>query len=221
MSSVTGSELFAEVEKIGAELGASVHYKQESLLMKVIAAILFFNKRFMTSYTTTIGRRIYFCRRYSSDVEFFRGTRTLAHELVHVEDYNTKPIRFTLSYLFPQILAVFSLVAVGAIWHFSLLWFLVFLVALLPFPAYWRMKAEVRGYTMTMAVDWWMGYRNDINYESFFSTFTGAGYYFMWPLKSSLRRHFSSYVELLARGRLHREIPVAFKIKEAIDRSVC
>jgi len=215
-----GQRLFSEVEKVGAEFGSSVHYKKESVLMKVIAALIFlFNRRFMIAYTTTIGRRIYFPRRFRSSGEYLRGARTLAHELVHVEDYAARPVRFTLSYLMPQLLALLALVAIGAFWAKPLVWFLLALVFLLPFPAYWRMVAEVRGYTMTMAFDWWLGHRDNLNYEAYFKIFTGPGYYFMWPVRGTLRKQFESYTSLLEKGLLHQKIPVASSIQKVVVSS--
>ena len=66
--------------------------KDNSKLMRFIAKLLFFNKRFMTSYVTTIGRVIYAPGGVVDDI-------TLKHELKHVEDYAKNRPWFVFSYL--------------------------------------------------------------------------------------------------------------------------
>jgi len=68
--------------------------KSDSKLMKLIGFILRpFNKRFMTSYTTTIGSTIY---SPTGTVD----ARLLAHELVHVRQWKKWGLWFSFSYLF-------------------------------------------------------------------------------------------------------------------------
>lgn len=104
---------------------------------------------FMLRYTTTIGATCY-----------MKGTRaenlanldweTLAHEGVHAKDDARKPVRFKLSYLFPQILALLALGALAGIWWRPALWCLVALLALAPWPAPFRVYWERRGYRMSI-----------------------------------------------------------------------
>ena len=61
-----------------------IKYKNESIFMKILGMLLFFNPAFMTSYTTTIGSTIYF-----PDQRFIVSRETsssiiLLHELVHI-----------------------------------------------------------------------------------------------------------------------------------------
>ncbi len=166
----------------------NIKYKNESLFMKFISVLLFFNKDFMTKYITTIGKTIYF----PSEEFVVTNPRTsiniLAHELVHVtqaEKYGS--VIFGLLYLFPQCLALLTLLV-----PFSL-WFLCFLIFLLPFPAPWRAYFEIGGYTMSLFV---MNLRLQLNNSSpdyiaeALKTeasnidrkhFKGSAYWFMWP----------------------------------------
>ena len=54
------NEVFAQYRKLCEERwGIKIVEKSESKLMKAVAAILFFNKGFLTDYITTIGTTIY------------------------------------------------------------------------------------------------------------------------------------------------------------------
>jgi hypothetical protein len=125
----------------------SIKYKNQSLLMRVIGFLLFFNKDFMTKYITTIGNTIYFPSEEFVITKEQTSINILAHELVHVQQAkHYSKIIFSILYLFPQCLVVLSLLAPIS------LWFLFFLLFLLPFPAPWRTKFELEGYTMSLFV---------------------------------------------------------------------
>lgn len=66
--------------------------KTTSPLMIALSKILFFNKKFLTGYATTIGRTIYAPHGVVTEA-------VLWHELEHVNDYNKWGIAFSLSYL--------------------------------------------------------------------------------------------------------------------------
>ncbi len=110
--------------------------------------------------------------------------KVLMHEFVHCCDYVKNPILFPLKYLFPQILSLISLGALGAFWNPWFLLCLVFLLCLLPLPARWRSESEMRGYTATMAAEEWQGV-NLLEYPDFIDNitnqFTGMSYYRMNP----------------------------------------
>ena len=63
-----------------------VKYKTESSFMKLIGKILFFNKTFMTFYTTTIGSTIYFPNREFVNNKEVSSSIIFLHELVHIHD---------------------------------------------------------------------------------------------------------------------------------------
>ncbi len=146
------SNLVADSQKHFPDL--KIKYKDESSLMKVIGYLLFFNKRFMTSYTTTIGSSIYFSNQIFVRSHPIAATIILLHELVHI--YDAKKISsflFSLLYLSPQILAVLSLPLYFLIgW-----WSLLFLLLLLPLPAFFRMHFERRAYIASLYVLYKLG----------------------------------------------------------------
>lgn len=157
-----GMEYENLVEKISAEIpGFEVRFKDESWFMKLLGVLLYvFNPRFMDAYTTTLYPYVYFPGRTYLEENRIQATKILAHEFVHLWDAKKKRIRFSLEYLFPQILAVVPLAALFVLAFFSLPgkpWILVGLglltvVLLLPWPARFRERYEIRGYAMTLAL---------------------------------------------------------------------
>lgn len=144
-----------------------VRFKPESRLMRLIGALFgvigflggLFRARpiagyraaretFMERYTTTIGSSVYFPDR--AKFERLPDWDTFAHEGVHMRDSKRWPVWYELSYLFPQCLGALAFVAIAGIWWRPALWFLVFLVALLPWPAPGRVFWERRGYLMSI-----------------------------------------------------------------------
>jgi uncharacterized membrane protein len=171
-----------------------IRYKDKSFFMKFLSFILFFNKTFMTNYATTIGSIIY----YPSE-EYIKNNEDssisiLAHEIVHVKQKNTYgSLFFSILYLFPQVLAVFSLLSIFLSW-----WYLLFLLFLLPLPAPFRKDFEKSAYTMSLFIMWLK--LNNINatqeyIDDFFdnfvllkeSKFKTADYWFMWPFGVSFK----------------------------------
>lgn len=116
---------------------------------------------FREQVVTTINDTIYL-----PNIEKFKSRpaegvfTTLAHEYVHIQD-NKKHKLFKLSYLMPQLLAVFSLLSLGAFLDLRFLFALGFLVFALKLPSP-RMRWELRGYTMSLAVRYWRG---DVNLQ--------------------------------------------------------
>jgi len=171
-----------------------IKYKNESLFMKILSYILFFNKTFMTNYITTIGNSIYFPSKEFIQNDEESAITILAHEVVHVkqsEDYGR--VLFSLLYLFPQCLALFAFLSVLAVFWLPFLWCLCFLVFLAPIPAPWRTKFELEAYGMSMyMMDLQMRrleYPDDQREKElalFYirinnKQFKGPAYWFMWP----------------------------------------
>lgn len=171
-----------------------IKYKNQSLFMKFLGTLLFFNKGFMTTFITTIGSTIYF-----PDEEFilkdeFGSCQILAHELVHVKQANKySKILFSFLYLFPQCLVFLALLAPIS------LWFLLFLVCILPIPAPFRTAFEIGGYTMSLFVSYLCGKYvrkiSDADLHSYLEAsaeyidktyFKGPAYWFMWPFGTNL-----------------------------------
>lgn len=164
-----------------------IKYKDESFFMKILGKIMFFNKSFMTDYVTTVGNTIYFPSKSFLARRPVSSLMILMHELVHVYDSKkfTSPL-FSFLYLFPQILALLVLPLFFINWQIALL----FLLFLLPIPAYFRTYFEKRGYLISLYVE------NKLSKKLKFSInldnakndsikhFKNSDYYFMWPFKS-------------------------------------
>ena len=124
---------------------ATIAYKDQSIFMKLLSILLFFNPDFMTTYTTTIGNTIYFPGEAYIKSHPISAEVVLLHEITHLYDKKRfSSILFTLSYLLPQILAPFILLLLFILsWKFVLPLFILFLV---PLPAYFRTYFEKRAY---------------------------------------------------------------------------
>jgi hypothetical protein len=84
--------------------------KERSPFMRLLAALLFFNRGFLTGYTTTIGYRVYMPAALIGSDE---GWRVLRHERVHLEQFRRHPVWFPVSYL----LFAPALVTMRAVWE--------------------------------------------------------------------------------------------------------
>lgn len=145
------------IQKIKEEIpGFDIKFKDKS--SGVYTAIFFlaslFNKRFMTNFTTVLGKTIWFPTKEFFEADDYRTFSILAHEYVHLLDKKKWGILFNISYLFPQILFLLSFISLFAFFDTNFLWFLVFSIFILPFPSIFRRIWEMRGYTITMYVDY-------------------------------------------------------------------
>ena len=211
-----------EFIKLLSKAKIKIAYKDESLLMKIIGYLLFFNKGFMTEYVTTLGNTVYFTTRKEEN----HGTlSTLAHEYVHAADSNKVgfPL-FAFAYMFPQILAPLMLLLIPVNWILALV---LFAVCSAPLPAYWRTKYELRGYKMSLfasnelAKERGMSLENRTKYlfeyvRDIEKNFTGPGYYFMWPfgvireLDETVHNILSG--DIFSEDSLYKEVADAFKL---------
>ena len=176
-----------------------IKFKDQSVFMKILGTILFFNKNYMTSFTTTIGNTVYF------PTEQFVRTRAvssfiiLMHELVHISDsrrYN--PFLFGFLYLFPQCLFLFSIPLFFLSWKAALL----MLVFLAPIPSYFRMNFERRAYLVSLYVMHRLNLKGNYNInldkqkEFFLSSFKNSSYYFMWPFNNLDKQFDAALIEI-------------------------
>ena len=147
------NELESKYDKLLAHIESSIAGfkiidKRESALMRVLSFVLFFNKVFMTRYITTIYPKVYVPELPWAPDKPLGRLSILAHEYVHLKDRQRLGLLFNILYLSPQIFALLSL---GAIWN---MWWLLALLFLLPLPSPGRAWLEMRGYRMTMAINW-------------------------------------------------------------------
>lgn len=184
----------------------NVAFKQDSAFMKFLSVIMFFNKKFMTEYITTIGNTVYLPSKesYEKEPEFWLDS--VIHEFIHAMDYKKYSILFSLSYLLPQLLVMGSLLSLFAIWYSKLwllsLWFLTFIT---PLPAYFRMKWELRGYTMDAALAYWREPRKMIVANDYVNMTLGPGYYFMWPFRKNMSNRFLSNFSEIYNGTILKD----------------
>jgi len=148
-----------------------------------------FNKNMDTGYITVINGTCWFpASFFSPDGKEFvceprRAIEILAHETLH--EYDRKrlgTVPFTLMYLFPQVLAALSLLAVLAFWNPLWLLCLFFVLFLTPIPAPGRAWLEVRGYKTNMSLGRLKGWDiNLLSYRIVSDNFISGNYYFMMP----------------------------------------
>lgn len=174
---MTQSEVFEEVKKIveGLDPKVRIEMKRDSRFHRAIAKVMFFVP--YMQYSTTIGRRI--------SLADGHGWTTLAHEGVHVvQGLRQGTLIHSLLYLFPQCLALLSLLAIWSPW------FLLSLIFLLPFPAYFRMRKELEAYCVNVVlVQWVNGSLPGNGYISRIADhFVESDYYFMWPFRRYIER---------------------------------
>jgi len=204
----------------------NIKYKGQSTLMKIIGWLMFFNKDFMTKYTTTLGKTVYFADKSVIDEATNYGPVViLGHEYVHAKDAGSIPkcIWFVLAYLFPQILAPFMLLFCLIYWWLGLALFILFL---LPLPAPGRMHYELRGYLVNMflanEIQKSYGRSEDVRREMLIEkaefineSFCSSAYYFMWPfgVKKQLQKAIDEILaeEFAQRDEVYREILEAYK----------
>jgi len=210
------------IEQINSDIPKfAIERKSESLLMRLLSFVLFFNKDFMTAYVSTIHPKV-----YVPDWWGFQKSRQraeieiLAHEYVHLCDRKKMKSLFSLLYLSPQ---VFALLAVGAFWNLSFLWFLL---CLLPWPSPGRAWLEFRGYRMNFAINYWILLsENPQNKEKHYTflencditwvikQFTGHAYYFMFPFEKYIEKKFRQALLDIRDDKLNAEL---LKIKSVV-----
>ena len=185
-------KLVAELKKVS---DLKIAFKDESRLMKVLSFLLFFNKKFMENYTTTLGSTVYFPSKQWLNANTDSARRTLCHEMMHILDSKKfGGLAFSFSYISPQILSLLSLFSIS-----GNLWFLLSLLFLAPLPAPLRAMWEIRAYAVTDAVLFEEEKRFS-NADWLVDQFVSAGYYFMWPFKNHVLRTIEKNREMIKSG---------------------
>jgi len=129
-----------------------VAYKDQSIFMKILGKLMFFNPSFMTNYITTIGSTIYYPSEAYIAEDEFSNSIIFMHELMHISDSKKySKILFSISYLFPQILLILFLPLFLINWKIALP---LVIFSALPLPAYFRMWFERRGYFVSAYVEY-------------------------------------------------------------------
>lgn len=164
--------------------------KNPSGLYYIVRPILkIFNKDIDEKFITVLFGTVWVPENFLNNDEM-NVLEVIAHETVHEADRKRLgTILFTITYLFPQILCLGSLLSVLAIWFGNgFLWSLLCLLFLLPIPALGRAYLELRGYRMNVL---FMTQADKVSLSSLepylyyiATNFTSANYYFMMPFKN-------------------------------------
>lgn len=214
----------ARFDTITNKLNLNIKFKNESLLMKIIGVILFFNPSFKNNFITTIGNTVYFPSKEYLEKKNYEVLPIIFHEYVHVID-NNKYKLFKLLYLFPQILAPLALIFSFISWYIALM---IFIILILPWPAPWRKKFELRGYKMSLFAQ--SEIYKEINLDNIISlaklkmsakhynqNFAGSSYYFMWPF--GVQKDLDETVDKILSGDILTEDDIYVKVKELLTNT--
>jgi hypothetical protein len=176
-----------------------IKFKDESWFMKLLGYLAFFNPKFMTSFTTVVGSKIYFTTRSDISNNAAGAFTILAHEYRHMYDSMGffKSLLYRFLYFCPQILAplmfLFLLLPISYIISIPLS-IVLFLAFLSPIPSPGRMYYELKGYTTSLFVknelykekNWDLDQRrflfeasDTVNFMN--DQFVKSYYYYMWP----------------------------------------
>lgn len=201
--------------------GIKFKEKRTSKLMKAlyyVGLMFLWQKKFMTSYWTTMWGTIYIPDihllgrgRTIGDGKKWRNEyndyATLFHEGKHIDDEEALPVPgflkglvWTLGYLFPQWLA---LGALGAFWS---PWFLLCIGFLAPWPAPFRVMIEQRGYGASFEAWYKMGHilpqAGSVRLNKLLDkTFVGWGYYRMSWNREKVKNWLLDHLEKLEANR--------------------
>lgn len=162
-------------------------------LLKLIAPIVgLFNDSFMTGYITTLGNTIWYPEGWLDRGDVKSRLSTIAHECIHIKQGAEQgSVLHAFLYLFPQSLAVLSLLAFLAI-PFGLWWLLclLFLLCLAPIPAPFRYMKELEAYRVKLIFFKYAWNSNDDMMrwakDHVIKNMSSSDYYFCWPFKNRI-----------------------------------
>jgi len=166
--------------------------KESSKLMNFIGwflSVTNINKRFMTSYITTIGSTIYCPKNLFSEIKPRTFIETMMHESVHALDNQNYNILFQVTYLpelyFGILFLCLSILFIALkAYAIFIVMFVLFLVAILPIPKFGRYHWEMRAYATSLIVANIFNFDED--YKSSIKTWItpqlrDSAYYFAMP----------------------------------------
>jgi hypothetical protein len=185
---------------------AKIAYKDKSKLMKLLGVLSWvFNRGFMTDFTTVLGNTIYFPTQKWLEANYQTGLRVLTHEYIHLWDKKQAKAKWkidvhSLSYVFPQVLVAFSLLAFLAFFSSWFLLSLLFLLCAIPWPSPGRVDIETNGYATNMlfrSVTIGPMYNAKADADVYSEFFVSSEYYFMsWNRSSVVKTLLKKYETL-------------------------
>jgi len=203
-------------------------FKDQDGLQKIIGKVVgLFNPGYMTGYVTTLGNTVYFPTEKGYRDRPLSSLMVLAHEYVHMWDYQQKGLLFTLTYALPQVLSIPLLliyVTLGCLFSFfglPLLALLASVACLVPWPSKGRTHWEMRGYTMSLAVEYWLTgrYISPDALASVKRQFTSMSYYRMSWSDAAVTKQLEAARDQIWTG-LEKNEPYAFVHKFLSDRGM-
>lgn len=196
----------------------NIKYKDNNLFMKLLSYLLFFNKDFKNKYITTIANTVYYPSEDFVKSRPLSSIIILLHELVHISDsIKYSSLLFSFLYLFPQILVVLFLPLM--LLNFNL-FLILSVICLLPLPAYFRMKFELRAYQASLYclrkifLKYGIPYSLETEVYLIKKNFNGPSYYFMWTF--SLSKEFNESIQKIE----NNERPFKDNIFNIIDEVI-
>lgn len=189
--------------------GIKLVEKERSLLMKILGKLLFFNKRFMTHTTTVLGKTIYTPSQIPHDLALMG---IVAHEYVHIRDAQRLGfVKFALGYTFPQNLTLLALLSLLAFWEPAFVGFLIFIEAIFPWPAFYRIGIEKKAYAMSLLFKLWaQGKVHQSTVDSIVDILHGSTYY--WPGGNKKLSQF--YFGIVLEDAQHGILPVGDEFQD-------
>jgi len=197
MSKTTKEWIQLYLDEVGVQYaeGVAVRPKDESKLLKILRPIVeIFNKRFWTGYITTVGKTIWYPEGWLEKGDMKSRLATIAHEVLHLRQSKklTSPL-FGFLYLFPQSMAVFSLLAFLALgFGTGWLWCLLFLLCLAPLPAPFRYMFELEAFRVLLVFykHAWHASPETVQSgkERIIENLAKSDYYFTWPFPKKIQK---------------------------------
>jgi hypothetical protein len=186
---------FDEVTKKHAP-DAKIAPKESSRMMRVIGwlfKVLPISPTFMTEYITTINDTMNVPEPMMAELD----VPVVGHETVHIVDNHTLgKVLYNFLYMFPQDLAVLSILSVLGIWYTSFLWCLLFLACLAPIPAPFRYWFELRGYRVQVLFfqkkDKYTPEQMESVYTWIIEQLATKLYYWTWPFPEMIHGQISN-----------------------------
>lgn len=216
MSRTTEEWVQLYIDEVGSKYDSniSVRPKDESKLLRVLRPIVeIFNKRFWAGYITTIGNTIWVPEGWLENGDVKSRLQTIAHEVLHIKQSKqyTGPL-FKFLYLFPQSLALFSLLSFLAIpFGLGWLWCLLFLLCLAPLPAPFRYMFELEAYRVKLVFfkHAWKTTPEMTQWakDGIIKNLAKSDYYFTWPFSKWIQKDLDKEEKL--EGEQYKEI-IAF-----------
>lgn len=199
-----------------------IAYKDQSLFMKILAAILFFNPAFSKQFITVIGKTIYYPSKDNFDALDPVDVKIhISHEYRHMRDSSKNPLFYFL-YLCPQILAPLWLFLGFVSWPAAIALFILFL---LPLPAPFRAYYEYRGYETGLFVINQMLLARGMDLETRKAVlednlalikpqFTTFNYYVMWIF--GIEKQMTKSIDKILSDQIFKEDDVFEDLRQAL-----